>query len=250
MKNEETLLSPASGRIIDITDVNDPMFSQKAMGEGFGVIPNDTEIQAPISGSIMLVAPTKHAIGIAGDDGLEVLIHMGVDTVELNGDPFDVLVSEGDIVQAGQDIATMDVDAIKQAGKATDIIVAITNSAKFVEDLKPAIGKVVVGGNAATVKLLTEDADDKPTMKRKGKVNFDTLAKDIIQNVGGADNIDNVIHCITRVRFYLKDDSKANDKVIKNLNGVLDVARAGGQYQVVIGPKVEEAFDAVVKACA
>lgn len=248
MKNEETLLSPASGRVIDITEVNDPMFSEKAMGDGFGVIPNDTEIQAPISGSIMLVAPTQHAIGIAADDGLEVLIHMGVDTVELDGDPFDVLVSEGDVVHAGQDIATMDIDAIKKAGKATDIIVAITNSAKMVKSLQPTLGSVVVGGNAATVNLLTEDAGDQPTMKRKGKVNFDTLAKDIIKNVGGADNIDNVIHCITRVRFYLKDDSKANDKIVKNLNGVLDVARAGGQYQVVIGPKVEEAYDAVIKA--
>ena len=70
----------------------------------------------------------------------------------------------------------------------------------------------------------------------------------LVKNVGGVSNVENVIHCITRVRFYLKDDNKANDDVIKNMNGVLDVAKAGGQYQVVIGPAVNDVFDAVVKA--
>ncbi len=247
MKDQETLLSPASGKVISITEVNDPMFSEKAMGDGFGVLPNDTEIEAPISGKIMLVAPTKHAIGIAADDGLEVLIHMGVDTVELNGEPFEVNVTEGDTVQAGQKMATMDIDAIKKAGKATDIIVAITNTAKMVKEVDINAGDIEVGGNAADVLLLAEGEAVEEAPQKGGKVDFDALAKDIVKNVGGAENVDSVIHCITRVRFYLKDDKKANDDVIKNLNGVLDVARAGGQYQVVIGPKVEEAFDAVIK---
>ncbi|MCH4008594.1 glucose PTS transporter subunit IIA [Companilactobacillus sp.] len=246
MKNEETLLSPATGQVIDITEVNDPMFSEKAMGDGFGVRPTDTEIEAPLSGKIMLVAPTKHAIGIAADDGLEVLIHMGVDTVELDGKPFEVFVSEGDVITAGEKIATMDIYAIKKAGKSTDIIVAITNTAKMVKEVMPNIGNLKVGEAAATVSLLAEGEEAAPVKSKGGKVDFDQLAKDIVKNIGGAENVDSVIHCITRVRFYLKDDKKANDDVIKNLNGVLDVARAGGQYQVVIGPKVEEAFDAVV----
>ncbi|MQS46011.1 glucose PTS transporter subunit IIA [Companilactobacillus mishanensis] len=246
MKNEETLLSPASGKVINITDVNDPMFSEKDMGDGFGVIPDDTEIQAPISGKIMLVAPTKHAIGIAADDGLEVLVHLGVDTVELKGEPFEVFVSEGDAVNAGQKIATMNIDKIKAAGKKTDIIVAITNTAKMVKEVVPKVGDIKVGEEAATVGLLAE-GETSAAPQKAGKVDFDALAKDIVKNIGGAENVDSVIHCITRVRFYLKDEKKANDDVIKNLNGVLDVAKAGGQYQVVIGPKVEEVFDAVVK---
>lgn len=248
MKNNETLLSPATGRVVDLADVHDPMFSEKTMGEGFGVIPNEDQIEAPISGSIMLVAPTKHAIGIVGDNGLEVLIHMGVDTVELEGKPFTVSVSEGDVVSAGQKIATMDIDQIKEAQKSTDIIVAITNTAKMVKSVVPNVGRVQAGSNACEVNLLAE-GESKPeaSAKKSGKVDFDQLAKDIIKNIGGRDNVDSVIHCITRVRFYLKDDKKANDQAIEDLNGVLEVARAGGQYQVVIGPKVEEAFDAVIK---
>ncbi|AKP66241.1 glucose PTS transporter subunit IIA [Companilactobacillus ginsenosidimutans] len=247
MKNDEILLSPASGKVVDITDVNDPMFSEKAMGDGFGVIPTDTKIEAPLAGKIMLVAPTKHAIGIAGNNGLEVLIHMGVDTVELNGEPFEINVHEGDIVSAGQKMATMDIDAIKKAGKPTDIIVAITNSAKMVKSVTPDVGNNMVGAQVATIEMMGDEEAAKQPEPKGGKVNFDDLAKEIVKNVGGAENVDSVIHCITRVRFYLKDDKKANDDVIKNLNGVLEVARAGGQYQVVIGPKVEEAFDAVVK---
>lgn len=248
MKNEETLLSPASGHILDITKVHDPMFSEKAMGDGFGVIPNDDVIEAPLTGKIMLVAPTKHAIGIAADNGLEVLIHMGVDTVELNGTPFEIDVSEGDVVHAGQKIATMDFKAVEEAGKATDIIIAITNTAKMVSSVIANVGDHKAGTDGAVVKLLAEGEQNENAHKTtSGKVNFDDLAKDIVKNIGGAENVDSVIHCITRVRFYLKDEKKANDEAIENLNGVLEVAKAGGQYQVVIGPKVEEAFDAVVK---
>ena len=248
MKNEETLLSPASGHILDITKVHDPMFSEKAMGDGFGVIPNDDVIEAPLTGKIVLVAPTKHAIGIAADNGLEVLIHMGVDTVELNGTPFEIDVSEGDVVHAGQKIATMDFKAVEEAGKATDIIIAITNTAKMVSSVIANVGDHKAGTDGAVVKLLAEGEQNENAHKTtSGKVNFDDLAKDIVKNIGGAENVDSVIHCITRVRFYLKDEKKANDEAIENLNGVLEVAKAGGQYQVVIGPKVEEAFDAVVK---
>jgi len=91
-------------------------------------------------------------------------------------------------------------------------------------------------------------APGEATAKPNGKVDYNELGKNIVKNVGGASNVENVIHCITRVRFYLKDDNKANDEVIKNMRGVLDVAKAGGQYQVVIGPAVEDVYDAVVKA--
>ncbi|WP_125764579.1 glucose PTS transporter subunit IIA [Companilactobacillus hulinensis] len=244
MKNIVNMLAPVSGDSVKISSVHDPMFSEKAMGEGYGVIPSDSSIVAPVSGKVVLVASTKHAIGLDTDDGLEVLIHMGVDTVELNGEPFDVYVKEGDTVKAGQQIATMDVAKIKDAGKVTDVIVAITNTAMVLKEIKVHEGNVEAGDPVATASLFAKG--EKEPAKTKNKVDFDALAKDIVKNVGGVENVDNVIHCITRVRFYLKDESKANDDVIKNLNGVLDVAKAGGQYQVVIGPAVEDVFDAVV----
>ncbi|CAJ1178741.1 glucose PTS transporter subunit IIA [Companilactobacillus nantensis] len=245
MKGTVKMLAPVSGQAIEMTEVHDPMFSEKAMGEGFGVIPNDQTIVAPVSGKVMLVASTKHAVGFSTDDGFEVLVHMGVDTVELNGAPFELFVKEGDTVKAGDTIATMDIDAIKKAGKVTDVIVAITNTAKMVKDIQVNKGDVQAGAAVATVEPM---APGEATAKPKGKVDYDQLGKDIVKNVGGVENVENVIHCITRVRFYLKDDNKANDDVIKNMKGVLDVAKAGGQYQVVIGPAVEDVYDAVVKA--
>lgn len=245
MKGTVKMLAPVSGQAIEMTEVHDPMFSEKAMGEGFGIIPNDQTIVAPVSGKVMLVASTKHAVGFSTDDGLEVLVHMGVDTVELNGAPFELFVKEGDTVKAGDTIATMDIDAIKKAGKVTDVIVAITNTAKMVKEIQVNKGDVNAGAEVATVEPM---APGEATAKPKGKVDYDQLGKDIVKNVGGVANVENVIHCITRVRFYLKDDNKANDEVIKNMQGVLDVAKAGGQYQVVIGPAVEDVYDAVVKA--
>lgn len=95
MKEVIKMLAPVDGQAIGITEVHDPMFSEKDMGDGFGVIPTNNEILAPVSGKVMLVASTKHAIGFKTDDGLEVLLHMGVDTVELNGTPFELFVKEG-----------------------------------------------------------------------------------------------------------------------------------------------------------
>ncbi|MFH5811636.1 glucose PTS transporter subunit IIA [Companilactobacillus sp. FL22-1] len=245
MKGSVKLLAPVSGKVIEMTKVHDPMFSAKDMGEGFGVIPNDSTIVAPVSGKVMLVASTKHAVGFTTDDGLEVLVHMGVDTVELNGTPFEVFIKEGDTVKAGDKIATMDLDAVNKAGKATDIIVAITNTAKVVKEIHVTTGDIKAGDDAAEVLPL---APGETAAKPSGKVDYDQLGADIVKNVGGVENVRSVIHCITRVRFYLKDDNKANDAVIKGMNGVIDVAKAGGQYQVVIGPAVVDVYDAVVKA--
>ena len=237
MKSTIKMLAPVSGQAIAMAEVHDPMFSEKAMGEGYGIIPTSQDIIAPVTGKVMLVASTKHAVGFSTDDGLEVLVHMGVDTVELNGAPFNVFVKEGDTVKAGDKIATMDIDAIKKAGKVTDVIVAITNTAKMVKDIHVDKGDVTAGQAIAEVEPM---APGEATAKPDKKVDYDQLGQDIVKNVGGPSNVENVIHCITRVRFYLKDDNKAKDDVIKNMHGVLDVAKAGGQYQVVIGPAVEE----------
>lgn len=245
MKGTVKMLAPVAGRAVEITEVHDPMFSEKAMGEGYGVFPTSHEIVAPVSGKVMLVASTKHAIGFSTADGLEVLVHMGVDTVELNGTPFELFVKEGDSVKAGQKIATMDTEAVKKASKVTDVIVAITNTAKTVKEIHVNSGDVKAGQEVAQVEPM---APGEATARPSGKVDYDQLGKDIVKNVGGVSNVENVIHCITRVRFYLKDDNKANDDAIKNMNGVLDVAKAGGQYQVVIGPAVNDVYDAVVKA--
>ena len=236
-----------SGNVIDMTAVHDKMFSEKMMGDGFAVIPNSDEVVAPVSGSVMMVASTKHAIGYKTDDGLEVLVHMGIDTVELKGAPFNILVKQGDKVKAGQKVATMDVAQVKAAKKPTDVVVAITNSKDKVKEVRVNKGDIKAGAKAAAIDLLVA-GENAAQPKKSGKVDWNETGKEIVKNVGGASNVDNVIHCITRVRFYLKDDNKANDDVVKNIPGVIDVAKAGGQYQVVIGPEVSDAYDGVIKA--
>lgn len=129
------LMAPVSGLAMAITDVSDPVFSQKMMGDGFGIDPTDGQIAAPVDGRIMMIADTKHAIGIKADNGAELLVHLGIDTVELKGAPFEIDTAMDARVKAGDLIGSMDLDAIKKAGKKTTVIVAITNSKEVLDHL-------------------------------------------------------------------------------------------------------------------
>ncbi|BDZ29761.1 glucose PTS transporter subunit IIA [Lactiplantibacillus sp. WILCCON 0030] len=243
-----TIATPVNGEVIPLKAVKDPVFSAGMMGLGFGVQPSDGKIVAPVSGKVTMVAETKHALGFATpDNNLEVLVHLGIDTVELKGKPFDLKVGVGDEVQTGDVIATMDLAAIKAANKQQTVILAVTNSSDKLESLDVHDGTATAGTEVATGRLNanTFNAKRKGKLPKEGK--YDQLATDIIKNVGGVENISSLIHCITRLRFYLKDESKANDDVVANLKGVIDVAKAGGQYQVIIGPAVTDVYDAVIK---
>nr|WP_317638229.1 glucose PTS transporter subunit IIA [Lactobacillus xylocopicola] len=121
-----------SGLFRDLTEVNDEVFAQKMMGEGFAVEPSSDHVYSPVAGEVMTVFDTKHAIGIKTIEGLEVLVHMGIDTVELNGKPFTVNVKGGDQVTASTILATMDRAAITAAGKQTAVITVITNAVSHV----------------------------------------------------------------------------------------------------------------------
>lgn len=239
---EIELLAPANGEVIALSKASDPIFSKGTMGQGFGLTPSDGEVVAPVSGKVTMIAETKHAIGITTDDGLEVLVHMGVDTVGLNGESFEVLIKNGDTVEEGQDIATMDLDFIKNKGLDTTIMILITNSSMKIDGLDVEEGPAKTGDVVAHA-YLKEDEEDTSDKK----LSYDELATFIIKNVGGKDNINSLVHCITRLRFNLKDESKANDDKLKNQRGILDIMHAGGQYQVVIGNEVTNVFDAVMK---
>lgn len=145
----EEVASVADGEVIKITDVKDPVFSQKMMGDGFAVEPSGSEVYAPVAGKVTNVFPTKHAVGLLTDNGLEVLVHMGLDTVELKGEPFDVKVSEGQTVKAGDLLAVCDWDKVKQAGKGTTVVVAFTNmdavKSVNIDKTGAASAKTVVG---------------------------------------------------------------------------------------------------------
>lgn len=121
------LCAVADGTVQSIEQASDPVFAQKMMGEGYFVEPTNGHIYAPTSGIISSIFPTKHAIGLTTADGLELLIHMGVNTVELGGTPFDIKVSEGQAVTKDTMIADVDLAAIKEAGKETAMMVLLTN---------------------------------------------------------------------------------------------------------------------------
>ncbi len=126
----QSLFAVAKGRLVPITEVSDDVFSEKMMGDGYAVLPTSGEIFAPVAGTISNIFPTKHAVGITTPTGIEVLLHMGLDTVDLAGKPFTVYVTAGQQVGRGQMIATVDLAAVAAAGKKTDMIVALTNMDK------------------------------------------------------------------------------------------------------------------------
>lgn len=126
----QDLFAVANGRLVPITEVSDDVFSEKMMGDGYAVLPTSGEIFSPVAGTISNVFPTKHAVGITTASGIEVLLHMGLDTVDLGGKPFELFIQAGQPVGRGQLIAKVDLDAVLKAGKKTDIIVALTNMDK------------------------------------------------------------------------------------------------------------------------
>ncbi|WP_179396081.1 PTS system trehalose-specific EIIBC component [Lacticaseibacillus absianus] len=127
------LYAPVNGDVMPIEAVHDPVFSTKMMGQGFAVHPADGQIHSPVVGTVLSVFETKHAIGIKMDNGLEILVHMGLDTVALHGDPFTVHVEAGDHVTPETLLADMDLDQVVASGKDTDIVVVITNTEKVSE---------------------------------------------------------------------------------------------------------------------
>lgn len=124
------LRAVADGEVIDITEVNDPVFSQKMMGEGYAVKPESEEVVSPVDGEIVSIFPTKHAIGIRTNDGIEVLVHMGIETVQMKQPASRVVVNDGQKVKAGDTLAYMDLLAVRAEGKDTTIIIVMTNSDK------------------------------------------------------------------------------------------------------------------------
>jgi sugar PTS system EIIA component len=116
-KKSVEIAAPLTGRYVPLEEVPDQVFSQKMMGDGFAIEPEKGEVYAPADGEITNLFPTKHAIGIKTKNGLEILIHVGIDTVELEGDGFTAYVSEGDRVSAGQKLLDFDMEKIKNSGK-------------------------------------------------------------------------------------------------------------------------------------
>ena len=149
----EEVHSVAEGQVIELEKVQDPVFSQKMMGDGFAVEPANGQIVSPVAGKVTSVFPTKHALGLVTESGLEVLVHIGLDTVSLEGKPFTVKVEEGQTVAAGDLLVEADLDAIREAGRATSTVVVFTNAAAIQSVTLTQTGQLPADAVVAKVEL-------------------------------------------------------------------------------------------------
>lgn len=180
-----SVFSPLNGKAVPLADVPDPVFSDKVLGDGCAVIPDDGKLYSPVNGEVSSVAETKHAYGFTSEDGLEVLVHFGLETVGLKGEGFTPHVSVGDKVKVGDLIAEIDIDLIKEKGLNTITPVLVSDGA---DDLKMTVneGAVKAGAPLLTFEDAKEETDvpektevhEEPSKeKKKHKFNFDFLQK-------------------------------------------------------------------------
>jgi PTS system N-acetylglucosamine-specific IIC component len=149
LNDQDFFIMPIEGEIIPITEVEDPVFSEKMMGDGFAIVPANGSVVSPVDGEIMSVFPTKHAIGIKSKEGYEILIHVGLETVNLKGKGFTVHVKEGDQILKGTEILTFDLDYIKKSAPSTVTPVIFTNTTNITLKKK---GKVKQGDSGIVSK--------------------------------------------------------------------------------------------------
>ncbi len=227
--------SPMSGTLIPLNEVNDPVFAGGAMGRGAAVKNPEGKVYAPFDGEITVFFPSHHAIGLKSDDGIELLIHVGMDTVTLNGEFFTPKAEVGDKVKRGQLLLEFDPEGIKSKNLDTTTPVVVTNHTEF--------------GNI-TFELNEQEITSEPPKEEGQKVviekdpedaKYDNLPKHervahlIMKYVGGPDNVRAAEHCATRLRLIVNDKSKIQDKQIENIDGVNGQFFAAQQYQIILG---------------
>ena len=240
---EIRLDSPLNGELVELSQVNDPAFASGAMGFGAAVKNPDGKVYSPVDGEVTVFFETKHAIGIHGENGEELLIHVGLDTVKLNGEHFKAHVEQGATVKKGQLLLEFDGEAIKAAGYDITTPFVVTNSTEF-DKITIALGDKEIASAAAEAKAKTVTADDEyADLPKEARV-----AKLIEKYVGGMDNVRNAEHCATRLRLIINDKSKIDEKAIENIDGVKGQFFAAAQYQIILGTGfVDKVFDEFVK---
>ncbi len=170
-QNNISITAPLSGKVIPLTEVPDPVFSGKMMGDGCAIIPEDGKIYSPIKGKVMMIAATKHAYGIQGEDGLEVLVHFGLETVGLNGEGFDVKVAVGDEVDENTVLCAVDYNTLKSKGINLITPIILTSP---IEEEKELIFNYT---QATSTKTKVMSIQPKKAPKKKIGINFDFLQK-------------------------------------------------------------------------
>ncbi|PLR66810.1 MULTISPECIES: PTS sugar transporter subunit IIA [Bacillaceae] len=144
-QTEETVYAPLTGSLLNLEDVPDPVFSQKMMGDGMAIEPAEGVLVSPVDGEIIQLFHTKHAIGIKSATGMELLLHIGLETVSMNGEGFEAFVKEGDKVKVGDKLITFDLNLIKEKAASTITPIIITNGDIIENVVKSDLGQVARG---------------------------------------------------------------------------------------------------------
>ncbi|MGG0383487.1 PTS glucose transporter subunit IIA [Priestia filamentosa] len=132
----EEIYSPLTGEVISLAEVPDPVFSNKMMGDGIAIIPKEGKLVSPVEGEVVQVFPTKHAIGIKSARGVEILIHVGLETVDLKGEGFETFVKEGQSVKVGDVLSTFDIHFLESKNKEIVTPIIITNTSEKLDDME------------------------------------------------------------------------------------------------------------------
>ncbi len=247
MAEKLKLVAPVDGQCVDLAQVPDDTFSAKVLGDGVAFVYDGNTVYAPAAGEITLVAETNHAVAIHTTGGLDLLLHVGLDTVNLGGKGLEMLVKMGQQVKVGTPLIRIDRAFMKKQGVNLITPMVLTNGDE-VNFTITGVGSSVKQGQTTVVEYeATEEAAAPAAATVDTGSKYQKLCETIIENVGGKSNVISVTHCVTRLRFKLQDEGKANTQVLTNTKGVIQVIQTGGQYQVVIGPQVDEVYKVLME---
>lgn len=228
-----TLHAPVAGKAVPVAQVPDPAFSENMLGYGVAVIPAEGKAYAPCDATVDNMFQTGHAVTLAAANGAEILIHIGLDTVKLNGKHFNVCCKNGDQVKKGDLLIEFDLDAIKAEGYNPIVAMLVCNSKNF---------SIF---NTSTDKEVTND----DAVIELGGDNYSAMAAAILEGIGGKDNVVSINHCITRLRLVLKNRLLVDEKKVKAA-GATGILRPGtAEVQIVIGPKIQFVYDEFKQLC-
>lgn len=233
---DDEIVAMADGELIDITTVSDEVFSKKILGESvaFKYTGDRVVLCAPSNGILSAVFPTGHAYGITTKNGVEIMVHCGVNTVEANGDGFRTFGrKQGEEVKAGDPIIEVDLEKLSKIYDMSTMLIITDARGREILPKEPC--HVRRGEPVFRVKSAESS-------KEKGASKYTELCNRILEKVGEKDNITGALHCMTRLRLTLKDDSRADLTAIKGIEGVLGAQFLGGQLQIIIGPTVGEVY--------
>lgn len=230
--------SPLKGELIKLSKVKDAGFSGGAMGRGAAVKNPEGKVYAPFDGVVAVLFATKHAIGLKSAEGIDVLIHIGLDTVKLAGKHFTSHVNQGESVKKGQLLMEFDTKAIVAEGYDITTPIVVTNAVTY--------GTITVTLGDQKIISQTEKVSDMAGEIPANMKKEEYVAAEILKNIGGKENIRSVEHCATRLRLIVKDKSKIDEKAIEAIDGVKGQFFAAAQFQIILGTGFVDKVYAIV----